>query len=98
MIWFCRQFRLSDSRKTLQSAFEHILWNKNSIFYESREKVEDLIKSYVKATTQNPHKNYDYTTIADRLRRDNWSNHSHKIGVVKSVYGISAFQLTTKTV
>ena len=34
-------------------------------------------------TTQNATKNFDYTTIADRLRKVSWSNNSHPTGVVK---------------
>ena len=38
-----------------------------------------------KMTTQKPQQNFDYTTIADRLRTDNWSRDSNQIGVVKPV-------------
>ena len=50
------------------------------------------------ATTQNATKNFDYTTIADRLRKVNWSNDSHPTGVVKPVYGIHTFPITTTVV
>ena len=50
-------------------------------------------------TTQKTQKKiFDYTTIADRLRTVSWSNDSHPTGVVKSVYGIPTFPLTTKAV
>ena len=47
---------------------------------------------------KNRHQNIDYTTIADRLRTVNWISDSHSTGVVKPVYGIPTFLLTTKTV
>ena len=37
--------------------------------------------------TKNATKNFDYTTIADRLRTVSWGNDSHPAGVVKPVYG-----------
>ena len=49
-------------------------------------------------TTQNATKNFDYTTIADRLGTISWGNDSHPTGVVKPVYGISTFPLTEKAV
>ena len=44
------------------------------------------------------HQNFDYTTIADRLRTVSWSNSSHPTGVVKPVYERSTFQITAKVV
>ena len=41
--------------------------------------------------TENDTKNFDYTTIADWLRMDSWSNNSHPIGVSKLVYERSSF-------
>ena len=38
--------------------------------------------------TKNATKNFDYSTIADRLRTFSWRNDSHLTGVVKLVYGI----------
>ena len=71
----------------------------------SREKERDLTKSYDKSpytdsnvTTQKRHQNFDYTTIADRLRTVSWGNDSHPTGVVKPVYGIPTFPLTAKVV
>ena len=39
-------------------------------------------------TTQKRHQNFDYTTIADRLRTVSWGNDSHPTGVVIPVSGI----------
>ena len=44
------------------------------------------------------HKNFDFTTIADRLRTVNWSTSSHPTGVVKSVNERSTFLLTATDV
>ena len=33
-------------------------------------------------TTKKHHQNFDYTTIADRLRTASWSNNNHPTGVV----------------
>ena len=43
-------------------------------------------------------KNFDYTTIADRLRTVSWSNSSHPTGVVKPVYERSTFPLIARAV
>ena len=48
--------------------------------------------------TKTATKNFDYTTIADRLRTVSWGNDSHPTGVVKPVYGIQTFPLTAKAV
>ena len=48
--------------------------------------------------TKNVTKNFDYTTIVDRLRTVSWSNNSHPTGVLKSVYERSTFLLTTTAV
>ena len=75
-----------------------------------REKGRDLTQSYdkspytprkiPKATWQqkNAIKNFDYTTIADRLRTVSGSNSSHPTGVVKPVYERSTFPLTATAV
>ena len=47
-------------------------------------------------TTQKPHQNFYYKTIADRLSAVSWSNDSLQSGVVKLVYGILTFPLTEK--
>ena len=66
-----------------------------------REKGRDLTQSCDKNPTPTEHskkqrdniktKNFDYTTIADRLRTVSWSNSSHWTGVVKPVYERSTF-------
>ena len=43
---------------------------------------------------KNATKNFDYTTIADRLRTVSWSNSSHSTGVVIPVYERSTFPIT----
>ena len=48
--------------------------------------------------TNNATKKFDYTTIADRLRTVSLGNDSNPTGVVKPVYGIQTFPLTTKAV
>ena len=47
---------------------------------------------------KNATKNFDYTTIGDRLRTVSWSNSSHPTGVVKPVYERPTFPLTTTAV
>ena len=42
---------------------------------------------------KNATKNFDYTTISDRLRTVSWSNSSYPAGVVKPVYERSTFPL-----
>ena len=70
-----------------------------------REKEDLWQKPYThrkiqKATWQhkNATKNFDYTTIADRLRTVSWGNDSNPTGVIKAVYGIPTFPLTAKSV
>ena len=48
--------------------------------------------------TKKLHKNFDYTTITDRLRTVSWSNNSHPTGGVKPVNEHSTFPLTAKVV
>ena len=72
------------------------------------EKGRDLTQSYDKSPYtdrtiqkatwkhEDDTKNFDYTTIADRLRTVSWGNDSHPTGVVKPVYGIPTFPLTAK--
>ena len=47
---------------------------------------------------QNATMNFDYTTIADRLRTVSRSNNTHDTGVVKSFYERSTFPLTATAV
>ena len=84
--------------------------NEFHYFFMGREKGRDLTQScdknpythrtIQKATWQhkNATKNFDYTTIADRLRTVSWSNSSHPTGVVKPVYERSTFPLTATAV
>ena len=63
------------------------------------DKGRDLTQSYDKSpythrkikkqreNTKNATKNFEYTTIADRLRTVSWSNESHPTGMVKLVSG-----------
>ena len=89
-------------RKFLPSSF--LLLVQNLLEIVSREKWRDLTQSYDKSpyidrknpesnvTTQKRHqKNFDYTTIADRLRTVSCGNDCHQTGVVKPVYGIPTF-------
>ena len=74
--------------------------------YVRKEKGRDLtqtcdknpftLRKIQKATWQhkNATKNFDYTTIADRLSTVSLSNSSHPTGVVKPVYERSTFPLT----
>ena len=76
----------------------------------NRENRRDLTQSYdrnpythrkvqkAKQQHKNPTKNFDYITIADRLRSVSWSNNSHPTGVVKLVYECSTFPLTATAV
>ena len=47
---------------------------------------------------KNASKNFDYITIADRLRTVSWSNTSHPTGVVQPVYERPTFPLTATAV
>ena len=63
---------------------------------DPREKGKDLTQLSPMTTWQpwqhkNATKNFDYTTISDRLRTVSWSNDSYPTGVVKPVYGIPTF-------
>ena len=44
--------------------------------------------------TKNAGKNFDFTRIADRVRKVSWGNDSQQTGVVKPFYGIPTFPLT----
>ena len=85
-------------------------WRHIEVVNKIREKGRDLTQScdkipythrtIQKATWQhnNATKNYDYATIADRLRTVSWSNSSHPTRVVKPVYERSTFPLTATAV
>ena len=62
-----------------------------------REKGRDLTQSYDNIM-KNATKNFDYTTIADRLRTVSWSNSSHSTVVVKPVYERLTCPLTATAV
>ena len=47
---------------------------------------------------KNATKNFNYTTIADRLSSVSWSNRSYPTGVVKPVHERSTFPLTATSV
>ena len=47
---------------------------------------------------KNATKNFDYTTITERLRTVSWSTNSYPNDVVKPVYGHPTFPLTAKAV
>ena len=48
--------------------------------------------------TENETKNFDNTTISDRLRTGSWSSDSHPTCVIKPVNYITTLQLTTRAV
>ena len=48
--------------------------------------------------TKNATKNFEYTTITDRLMTVRWGNSSHPTGVVKPIYERSTFPLTATVV
>ena len=82
------------------------------LFLHLKEKGRDLTQSYDKSPYncwkrqfqkakwqhKNAAKNFDYKTIADRLRTVSWSNYSQPTGVVKPVNGIQTFLLATTVV
>ena len=49
-------------------------------------------------TTKNATKNFDYTTIVDRLTTGIWSTDSHPTGVIKPIWEIPIFPLTKETI
>ena len=79
----------------------------NNVIRAKQEKKEEIRLNPVTKTHtpteqskkhKNATKNFDYTTIADRLRTVSWSNSSHPTGVVKPVYERSTFPITAKVV
>ena len=46
----------------------------------------------------NATKNFDFTTIVDRLRKVSWGNDNYPTGVVKPVNGTQTFPLAAKAV
>ena len=79
-----------------------------SLFFEKKEEIWFSPVTKTPSPTEqskkqmwqhkNATKNFDYTTIADRLRTVSWSNSSHPTGVVKPVYERSTFPLTATAV
>ena len=59
-------------------------------FTEKSEKQHD--------NTKDATKNFDFTTITDRLKTASWGTSSHPNGVVKPVYERSTFPLTATAV
>ena len=55
------------------------------------KKERNLAQSYAESqrnvTVQTRHQNFDYTTIADRLRTVSWSNDNYPTSVIKLVNG-----------
>ena len=49
-----------------------------------------------KRTTSKRHQNFDYKTIADRLRTVSWRNNKHPTGIIKPVNGYPTFPPTTE--
>ena len=82
-VWMC--YHIYEKRKSSDS----ILWQKP---------LRPLKNKKINVTTQNATKNFDFTTIVDRLRTASWSNDSQPTGVVKPVYGNPTFPFTTKAV
>ena len=79
---------------------EHEVEKKEEIWLNPVTKNPYTHRTIQKATWQhkNATKNFDYTTIADRLRTVSWSISSHPTGVVKPVYERSTFPYTVKEV
>ena len=79
-------------------------WINRIVFKEEKEEIWLILMTKAPTPTEkskeqrdnitNATKNFDYTTIADRLRTVSWSNTSHPTGVVKPVYERSTFPLT----
>ena len=94
------QVYLCNIRKKLYSWQSPFLREKGRDLTQYCDKNPYTHRTIQKATWQhkNATKNFDYTTIADRLRTVSWSNSSHPTGVVKPVYERSTFPLTTTAV
>ena len=72
---------------------------KDEIWLSPMTKAPTLLKSpKQRDSIINAIKNFDYTTITERLRKVSWSNSSHPNGVIKPVYESSTFQLTATAV
>ena len=97
------------STETYYQLWHTTIAKKGTVLYVG-EKGRDLTQSCDKTPTpteqsnkatwqhKNSTKNFDYTTIADRLRTVSWSDSSHPTGVVKPVNERSTFPLTATAV
>ena len=83
---------------TVLFVFHALMVRKRWYLTQSYDKIPYTAKKSIKATWQhkNANKNFDYTTVADRLRMVSLGNDSHRTGVVQPVYGIPTFPLTAK--
>ena len=72
---------------------------KEDIWLDLMTKAHTPPRKIQKATWQHKTatKNFDYTTIADRLRTVSWGNNSHPTGVVKPVNGIQTLPTNQKS-
>ena len=68
----------------------------DSVLLQKQLHKQNIFKS--KMTTEKRQQNFDYTMIADQLRTASGSNDNHPTSLVKTVYGIPTFPLTTKGV
>ena len=93
---------ISSSWKKVQWCwqYEPIIEEKGRDLTRSYDKIPYSQKKIQKATWQhkNATKNFENTTIGDRLRTVSSVNDSHQTGVSKPVYGIPTFPLTAKAV
>ena len=63
---------------------------KEEIWFSPMTKVLTLTENSKKQTDNT--KNFDYTTLTDRLRTASWIDDSHLTGVIKPDYGIPTFK------
>ena len=89
-LWWICQFHTPFGYKRKRKRSDSVLWQKPLHPQKNKKKSND--------TTPNATKNFDYTTIADRLRTVSWDNDSNPIGVVKPTNGIPTFPLTATVV
>ena len=94
--WWCLRISVS----LIQDLYQSNIIEK--IPLKLREKERDFLSPMTKApyqqkiqqpidNTKYANKNFDYTTIVNRLRTVSWSNYSHPTGVIKPVYGYPTF-------
>ena len=80
---------MNDANERKGKRSDSVIWQKPNTNWQFQ-------KAKCQEQKQNTTKNFDYTTIADRLRTDSWSNDIHTTGVVKPINGMSTFPLTAK--